>query len=87
MGPTGDDTGTLHGWTAVPRLPEIDVPTLVPAGEHDELQPLAWSPLADHIPGVRTHVFAGASHVPYLEVPEEDRGVVGGFLAEHDGAG
>lgn len=86
MGPTGDDTGTLHGWTAIPRLPEITVPTLVLAGEHDELQPVAWSPFAEYIPGVRTHVFAGASHVPYLEVPEEYRAVVGGFLAEHDGA-
>jgi L-proline amide hydrolase len=85
MGPTGDGTGTLHGWTGVPRLPEITVPTLVLAGEHDELQPVAWGPLAEHIPGVRTHVFAGASHVPYLESPDEYHAVVAPFLAEYDG--
>jgi L-proline amide hydrolase len=84
MGPTGDATGTLHGWTGVPRLPEIHVPTLVLAGEHDELQPVAWGPLAEHIPGVRTHLFAGASHVPYLESPDEYHAVVAPFLAEHD---
>ena len=87
MGPTGDATGTLHGWTGVPRLPEIDVPTLVLAGEYDELQPVAWSPFAEHIPGVRTHVFAGASHVPYLESPDEYHAVVAPFLAEHDWVG
>ena len=85
MGPTGDATGTLHGWTGVPRLPEIAVPTLVLAGEYDELQPTAWQPLADHIPGARTHVFADASHVPYLEVPDKYHAVVAPFLAEHDG--
>jgi L-proline amide hydrolase len=84
MGPTGDATGTLHGWTGVPRLPEITVPTLVLAGEHDELQPVAWGPLAEHIPGVRTHLFAGASHVPYLESPDEYHAIVAPFLAEHD---
>jgi L-proline amide hydrolase len=86
MGPTGDATGTLQGWTGVPRLPEITVPTLVLAGEHDELQPVAWGPLAEHIPNARTHVFAGASHTPYLESPDEYHAVVAPFLAEHDAA-
>jgi len=77
-------TGTLRDWNAVPRLAEIDVPTLVLAGEHDELGPAAWSPLAELIPGARAHVFAGASHVPYLESPDEYQSIVSAFLAEHD---
>jgi len=84
--PEVEVTGTLRDWTAVPRLPEIDVPTLVLAGEHDELQPVAWGPLAEHIPAVRVHVFAGASHTPFVELPQEYRAVVAPFLAEHEGA-
>jgi L-proline amide hydrolase len=85
MGPAGDGTGTLHGWTATPRLAQISVPTLVLAGEHDELQPVAWRPLAEQIPGALAHVFAGASHMPYLESPHEYHATVAPFLTEHDG--
>ena len=86
MGPVeADVTGTLRDWTAVPRLPEIKVPTLVLAGEYDELQPVAWGPLAERIPGARAHVFAGASHMPFVESPEEYHSVVTAFLAEHEG--
>jgi L-proline amide hydrolase len=46
---------------------------------------VAWSPLAELIPGVRAHVFAGASHTPYLESPEEYQAIVFAFLAEHEG--
>jgi L-proline amide hydrolase len=81
----GQATGTLRDWNAVPRLPEIDVPTLVLAGEYDELQPVAWRPLAEHIPAARVHVFAGASHVPFVESPDEYYAVVAPFLAEHEG--
>jgi L-proline amide hydrolase len=84
MGPTGEGTGTLRDWTAVPRLAQINVPTLVLAGEYDELQPVAWHPLAEQIPAARAHVFAGASHMPYLESPDEYYGVVAPFLADHD---
>jgi L-proline amide hydrolase len=81
----GEVTGTLQDWNAVPRLPEIEVPTLVLAGEYDELQPVAWSPLAELIPGARAHVFTGASHMPFVEFPQEYHAVVAPFLAEHDG--
>ena len=54
------------------------------AGEYDELQPVAWHPRAEQIPAARAHVFAGASHMPYLESPDEYYGVVAPFLADHD---
>lgn len=84
MGATGDGSGTLRGWSSVPRLGEISVPTLVLYGEYDELQQVAWGPLAEQIPGARTHMFADASHVPYMESPDEYRTVVAAFLTEHD---
>jgi L-proline amide hydrolase len=83
--PESEVTGTLRDWNTMPRLAEIDVPTLVLAGEHDELQRVAWGPLAEDIPAARLHVFADASHMPFVEFPQEYHAVVAPFLAEHEG--
>ncbi|MEV0838748.1 proline iminopeptidase-family hydrolase [Actinocatenispora sera] len=77
-------TGTLAHWSVVDRLPAVAVPTLVVAGEDDEATPAAWAPFADLIPDARSRVFAGASHTPHLEVPEQFAQVVGEFLRAHD---
>jgi L-proline amide hydrolase len=77
-------TGTLQGWSVIDRLPDIAVPTLVLAGEHDEATPDAWAPFVERIPDVVSHVEPDASHCAHLEHPEAVLGVVGGFLAEHD---
>ena len=76
--------GSLVGWSVVDRLPELAVPTLVVAGEHDEAQPETWAPFVERVPDVRSHVVAGASHMPHVEQPQELLDVVGGFLGEHD---
>ncbi|MEO3875162.1 proline iminopeptidase-family hydrolase [Nonomuraea sp. B12E4] len=77
-------TGSLRDWSVVDRLPDIRVPTLVVAGEHDEATPAAWQPFAATIPDARAHVFVGASHTPHLEVPDQFADVVGGFLRTYD---
>ncbi|PZE63113.1 proline iminopeptidase-family hydrolase [Curtobacterium sp. MCBD17_021] len=76
--------GSLRDWSVIDRLDQVDVPTLVVAGEHDEATPATWQPFVEHIPGARQHVFPGASHCTHLEQPEEFRSVIGAFLAEHD---
>jgi L-proline amide hydrolase len=76
--------GSLKDWSVVDRLSGIATPTLVVAGEFDEAMPLVWQPFLDRIPGARSHVFAGASHMPHVEQPEQFRQLVGGFLREHD---
>lgn len=76
--------GTLRDWTVVDRLPAVDVPTLVVAGEFDEATPAAWQPFLDLIPGAVGHVFPGASHCTHLEQPEEFRAVIARFLQQHD---
>lgn len=76
--------GTLRDWTIVDRLPQIDVPTLVVAGEFDEATPATWAPYVDHIPDVRSHVFPDASHCTHLEKPEDFRSVIADFLHQHD---
>ncbi len=74
--------GTMADWTIIDRLPQIEVPTLVVAGEFDEAQPIVWEPFVEHIPDVRSHVFADASHCSHLEKPEEFRSVIAAFLTD-----
>lgn len=76
--------GSLRDWTIVDRLSDIDLPTLVVAGEYDEAMPYVWQPFLDKITGARSHVFADSSHMPHVEQPEEFLTVVGAFLAEND---
>ncbi|MBX7453275.1 proline iminopeptidase-family hydrolase [Mycolicibacterium sp. 3033] len=76
--------GTLRDWSIVDRLPDIEAPALVVAGEFDEATPATWQPYVDAIPDARSHVFADCSHCSHLEKPEEFRAVIAAFLAEHE---
>jgi L-proline amide hydrolase len=76
--------GTLRDWSIIDRLASITAPTLVVAGEFDEATPATWRPYVDHIPDVRSHVFADTSHCTHLEKPEEFRAVIADFLHQHD---
>lgn len=73
--------GTLRDWSVIDRLPLIEVPTLVVAGEHDEATPATWQPFLERIPGASGHVFPGASHCVHLEQPDEFLDVIAVFLA------
>jgi L-proline amide hydrolase len=76
-------TGTLAQWSVADRVHEIGVPTLVGYGEHDEAT-TSWRPFAERIAGAVVHEFAGASHTPHVETPDEFDRVVGDFLGRHD---
>jgi pimeloyl-ACP methyl ester carboxylesterase len=53
-------------------LPQIAVPTLVVAGEHDVLTPPAQArAMAQTIPGARTTIVPRSGHLPPLERPDE----------------
>jgi proline iminopeptidase len=73
-------TGTLRGFDARPVLPTIDVPVLFTAGEHDEARPATVRAQAALVPDAEVHVLPGASHLTYVEVPDEHRAAVAGFL-------
>ena len=60
-------TGTLRVWSVVDRLHEIDVPTLVVTGEHDEATPAINRTVSDRIPGAESVVYPGASHMAHVE--------------------
>lgn len=62
--------GSLRSWSIIDRLHDIQVPTLVIAGEFDQATRRTWEPYSDLIPGAKTRVFAGASHCVHLEYPD-----------------
>jgi L-proline amide hydrolase len=76
--------GTLREWSIIDRLSQIEVPTLVVAGEFDEATPKTWQPFLENIPDVTSHVFPDASHCVHLEHPTEFRHVIGSFIQRFD---
>jgi pimeloyl-ACP methyl ester carboxylesterase len=73
-------TGTLKDWDVIDRLGELDVPTLVTSGRHDECTPALVEPLAHGIRGAEWVLFDESAHMPYLEEPERYLEVVAAFL-------
>ncbi len=73
-------TGVLKGWDVRPRLPELDVPTLVVRGRYDMCSDAIARTLADGIRGAEYVVFEQSSHTPVLEETERYLDVVSRFL-------
>ena len=64
------------------ELAGYTVPTLMVAGEHDQLfPPAALKEAAAQIPGCRVVDFPGAGHSPYFEDAPRFNRLLGGFLA------
>jgi pimeloyl-ACP methyl ester carboxylesterase len=65
---------------SLPDLPHWRAPTLIVAGEQDQLMPLAeMEAIARGVPGARLEVIAGVGHLPFLENPR----AVAPLLTEH----
>lgn len=79
------DGARLRGWDVRDRLGEVDVPTLVLTGGHDEIAPAIAADIADRIPGADLVEFAESSHMPFWEQPDAHYEAVESFLAEHGG--
>ena len=66
-----DAMAMLRDFDLRPVLPAIDLPTVVVAGTHDHLTPLAGNELiADLIPGARLEVLPGMGHMLMFEAPD-----------------
>ncbi|WP_225028489.1 proline iminopeptidase-family hydrolase [Xinfangfangia pollutisoli] len=59
--------GSLRDWSVVDRLPQVQAPTLVISGRHDEAQPITVRPFAERIPGAEWVIFENSSHMPHVE--------------------
>lgn len=73
-------TGTLKDWSIVDRLGEIDVPTLILSGRHDESTPAINETIHRGIRGSEWVIFEESAHMPHIEEPERYLSVLGNFL-------
>ena len=78
-------TGTMREWSIVDRLGEIDVPTLVVTGEHDEATPAINRTVAEGIPGAESVILPGASHMAHVEQTERYLRLLDRFLSRVEG--
>jgi pimeloyl-ACP methyl ester carboxylesterase len=70
--------------TAREVLPLVSVPTLILAGEADQLTPVSLAELmARTIPGARLVTFPGHSHLVQVELPDQVHAAIDDFLVEH----
>jgi proline-specific peptidase len=78
--------GTLKDWSVMDRLGEIDKPTLVVSGEHDELRPEHAREIAAAIPDAELQILEGCSHLSFAEDPETFCRVTNEFLERAEAA-
>jgi L-proline amide hydrolase len=76
--------GSLKGWDITDRLHEIDIPTLLVSGRHDEATPHIVGQIHERIPGAQWRIFEDSSHLPHIEEPEAFLETVEGFLQTID---
>lgn len=79
-------TGNLKDWDVTARLGEIDVPTLIISGRHDEATPKQQEIMRDAIAGSEWVLFEESSHATHFEEPERYRQALTDFLAKVEGA-
>lgn len=73
-------TGNLKDWDRTPRLGEIQVPTLLISGEHDESTPRINQAMLDALPNAEWRLLEGCSHLAHAEAPETYLAAVSAFL-------
>jgi L-proline amide hydrolase len=76
--------GSLKTWDITDRLHEIDVPTLLVSGRHDEATPTIVGQIHERIPGAQWEIFEESSHMPHVEEPEAFLERVEAFLETVD---
>ena len=78
--PVGEAAERPPAW---PHLGEVDVPTLLLLGEHDEVGMAAIAPLVvEAMPDARLQIVPGAAHCPQLDAPDALDDAVVGFLGQ-----
>jgi L-proline amide hydrolase len=76
--------GSLKTWDITERLAEIDTPTLLVSGRHDEATPRIVEQIHSRIPGAQWELFEESSHMPHVEEPDGFLARVEAFLAAID---
>jgi proline-specific peptidase len=79
-------TGTLKTWDITERLGEIDMPTLLVGGRHDECRPAHLEDMHRRIAGSQLEIIEDASHLCFAEQPAVFTSLVNHFLARTETA-
>jgi proline-specific peptidase len=81
-GPTefGPCVGVLKDYNVLPRIEEIDIPTLLTIGRHDECPLDLYEEMHRRIPNSELVVFENSSHMQFFEERDRYMEVYGGFL-------
>jgi pimeloyl-ACP methyl ester carboxylesterase len=80
----GEITASYLEHSAWDVLPTIDVPTLIVAGDKDQLTPVSTAERMQRaIPGSELVVFAGHTHLVQVERPREVHAAIEEFLQRH----
>ena len=77
--------GSLKDWDRTARLGEIELPTLITVGRHDEIPPVCAETLQAGIPDAELVVFEHSGHCAHLEEPERYGAVLRDFLRRAEG--
>jgi proline-specific peptidase len=64
-------TGTMKDWDVMDRLGEIEVPTLLICGRHDECRPSHLEEMHRRLPDSQVAIIENASHLCFVEQPVE----------------
>jgi proline iminopeptidase len=75
-----DDTWNRDGYSTLPRLTALRIPTLVLHGDHDLFSTECARHIAGAIPGARCVVLEDCGHFAYMEQPEAVRRAIAEFL-------
>jgi proline-specific peptidase len=78
--------GTLKDWDISDRLSEINVPTLLTCGRHDECTPLQMEHIHQLIPGSRLEIFENSSHLQMHEERERYMELMNDWFEEVEAA-
>jgi proline-specific peptidase len=73
-------TGTLKTWDVMDRLGEIDMPTLLVGGRHDECRPSHLEEMHRRIGGSQLAIIEDAAHLCFAEQPVQFNALVNSFL-------
>lgn len=77
--------GTIREWSVVDRLPEIQVPTLVVTGEHDEATRSINRTVSQGIPGAESIILDGCSHMAHVEQTKKYLALLDRFFSSVEG--
>jgi L-proline amide hydrolase len=76
--------GTLKNWDVRHRLPEINAPTLVTSGRHDEATPLIAETVHNGISGSQWIIFEHSSHLAHVEELDLYMKTLNDFISQYE---